>query len=111
MEGIMTNRKRKINTLKLSFLISFIYVFSATLVCYLDGYNHYIPPELALILYLVFFPAIVFPNVILYAEGDGPSSYPYVLVCQIITLLVIWLLSYTIVKAIRTKSSRTNVVS
>gem|GEM_PF-5852681 len=106
MDEINDNKKSKGSDIKLSFLISFIYVSFATLVCYLDGYNHYIPTGLALILYLLFLPAIVFPNLILYAEGDGASSVPYLLVCQTITLIGIWLLTFIILKTIRKRNKR-----
>ena len=100
---MLDNKKSSISTTMLSFLISLIYVSCATVVCYMDGYNHYIPPILSLIFYLLFLPAIIFPNLILFAEGDGASSIPYMLVCQTITLIGIWAMTYAIVRRIRKK--------
>lgn len=95
-----------ISILNLSFLISFIYVLCATLVCYMDGYNHYIPSSLSIFFYFVFLPAIVFPNLIIYAEGDGAASIQYMIICQTITLVGIWTLTYLIIRARRKKRER-----
>ena len=91
----------KISTLKLALIISLIYVIGATIVCYMDCYNHYIYPPLDIILYILFLPAIIFPNLILYAEGNGSSSISYILVCQTITFIGLWFLIYVILKSIR----------
>ena len=95
------NKKNKKSTKALSFLISLIYVSGATIVCYLDGYNDFIPPILSLIFNTIFLPAILFPYLILFAEGDGASSIPYMLLFQCITLIGIWKITDIIVQRIQ----------
>jgi hypothetical protein len=95
--------KKFISSKKTSFIISFVYVSFATLYIYLDLYNHYLPSTISFILFLLFLPADIFPFLILYSEGDGVSSIPYMVVCQLITFIGIWLLTDVIIKIIRSR--------
>ena len=74
----MTNKK-------LAFNISLVYVILATIYCYCEATNLISEG----ILHNIFFPAIVFPSLILFAESN---PWLMILICQIITLLIIWLI-------------------
>ena len=74
----MTNKK-------LAFNLSLVYVILATTYCYFEATN--LKGEG--ILHNIFFPAIVFPSLILLVESN---PWLMILICQIITLFNIWLI-------------------
>ena len=90
---MLTNLSNK----KLSFLITFIYVLLATI----HLYNKTTIPILDIILYFIFILAEVFPFLILYSEKD-PNIM--VLICQIITVLILWPVTLLITYLLRKKT-------
>jgi hypothetical protein len=80
----------------LSFWFAFGYVFLATIYALMSRGN----PEEGF-LFCLFFPAMVFPSLILFTERDGGMM---ILICQIITLFPFWGLMYVFVRFFRKKN-------
>ena len=86
--------KRKISNKKLSFYLALFYVILATIYTYWamtnlvsDGF-----------LYYIFFPATIFPSLILFTERE-PGIF--LLICQTITFFIIWLLFWFFIHLFR----------
>src|ERR1700709_38022 len=84
----------KISNKKLAFYIALVYVILATIYTYWamsnlvsDGF-----------LYYIFFPATIFASLILFTERE-PGIL--LLICQTITLLIIWLLFWFFINLLR----------
>ena len=75
--------ERKLSNKKLAFTIALFYVTLATIYS-VWAMNNLVSDG---VLYSFFFPAIVFPSLILFTETEPLFM---VLICQVITLLIIW---------------------
>lgn len=80
----MANRLGSLSNSKLALFISVCYVASASIYLLLEDTTS---SWVGLLLYFLFFPALVFPNLILLVQKD-PAIY--LLICQAITCLIFW---------------------
>jgi hypothetical protein len=76
---------RKLSNKKLAFIVALIYVIVATIYS-VWAMNNLVSDG---ILYHFFYPATIFPSLIVFTEREPLFR---VLICQVITLLFIWLL-------------------
>ena len=90
--------RSKISNRRLAFYIAFVYVVLATIYCYWamdnlisDGF-----------LYYLFSPAAFFPSLILFTEREPGLM---ILICQIITFLILWPMTWLFTFLIRGQNS------
>ena len=85
---------KKISNKKLAFYIALVYVILATIYTYW-AMNNLVTDGF---LYYTFFPATIFPSLILFTERE-PGIL--LLICQTITLIIIWLLLWFFIHLFR----------
>src|ERR1035437_8706972 len=85
---------RKISNKKLVFYIALVYIILATIYTYWAMSNL----KSDRILYYLFFPATIFPSLILFTEREPRFM---ILICQAITLLFIWPLFWILLHLFR----------
>ena len=85
---------KKISNKKLAFCTAFVYVILAT------TYGIWAMTNLESdgVLFYIFLPATIFPTLILFTQRDPGLM---ILICQIITLFIIWLLFWLIIHLFR----------
>ena len=87
----------KLSNRKLAFYVAFVYVLLATIYSYWSMSNLVSDG----ILYYIFFPASIFPSLILFTEREPGFM---ILICQSITLLLIWAIFWLLINLIRTNN-------
>ena len=95
---------KKISNKKLAFYIALVYVILATIYRYWTMRNL----EEGGFFYYLFFPAIIFPSLILFTERDPTVM---ILICQTITLFILWPLFWLFIYLFRDgiKKQTTNI--
>lgn len=91
----------KISNKKLSFFIALAYVALATFYSYWSMRNLVSDG----VLYYLFYPASIFPDIILFSERE---PWFMIVICQIFTLFLIWPLIWMFTALIREIKNRTN---
>lgn len=92
----------RISNKKLAFYVALAYVVLATIYSYWTMRNL----EGGGILYYFFFPALFFPSLILFTEREPGLM---VLICQIITLFIIWPFFWLFIHLFRNDKSKQDI--
>ena len=95
---------KNISNKSLAFYIALVYIILATIYSFWTMRNL----EEGGFLYYLFFPAIIFPSLILFTEREPTVM---ILICQTITLLIIWPLFWLFIHLFRddNKKHDTNI--
>lgn len=94
---------RKLSNKKLAFYVALVYSILATIYSYWAMYNLVSDG----IFYYLFFPATIFPSLILFTEREPGFM---ILICQIITLLFIWLFFWLFIHLFRNDNKQKDIV-
>lgn len=86
---------KKLSNKKLAFIVTLLYISFATIFIYLvkdidTGFNRF--------LFILFLPATVFPELILFTERE---PWNMIFICQLITLFILWPAFWLIIHLLR----------
>jgi hypothetical protein len=86
---------KKLSNKKLAFIVTLLYISVATIFIYLvkdidTGFNR--------LLFILFLPATVFPELILFTERE---PWNMIFICQLITLFTLWPAFWLIIHLLR----------
>jgi hypothetical protein len=95
---------KNISNKKLAFYITLVYIILATIYSYWAMINLVSDG----VLYYVFFPALIFPSLILFTEREPGIM---ILICQIITLFILWPLFWLFIHIFRNDNNKKDIES
>jgi hypothetical protein len=97
-------KRRKLSNKKLALIIAIIYVAIATILSILSSKNQINDG----LLNYIFFPATIFPTLILFTESKPMLM---IFLCQTVTIILVWLLFWGIINLFRVRNEIRDVTN